>query len=539
MADKAAIRKRLSRYLSLLMAVLFFAMASGCTTETVDTASLGTTRLYDNDGVYEIPAEGYSTLYIDVSPSDELPFYQAVGSSLVNGEKPVYQISIYDGESSLGSADEPARGTLKIKGNGSYISYYRSFKVTLSDDVEYAGQRVFQLYKCPEDTIKITMKLGSDLFSLFDDIVSTKTEFVHLYLKDDSSGSSDFIDYGLYTMAENPGGKYLKTHGLDRNGELYEIKDFDFSYDAYTNAGEAQREDMLEYKNGSNPGKLEEMLKAVNDEENFEENFEKYFDCENYLTWLGGCCLLGNYRAGTEDFLLYSPTDSDKWYFIPMPTDEILQEDSDAKWSTPPESFTGAGWFTGSVLHYQFLKSSDNRAALEKKAGELLQILNADTVDEMLIAYKKLLVDFLSQGPDGSFLATSVQETEARINRTYEHIVENYELLLENLKKPLAFELYEPEKTDTYYTLSWQEAISSSAVTYHLKIARDLGCEDVLFELDTDRTEAVIEQALEGNLYVFLTAENDAGVQTANLYEKDTEASASVWGVARYEFFSE
>ena len=44
--------------------------------------------------------------------------------------------------------------------------------------------------------------------------------------------------------------------------------------------------------------------------------FAKYFDEENYFTWLAFQMLTGNTDTTSQNFLLYSPQNSQKWYFI-------------------------------------------------------------------------------------------------------------------------------------------------------------------------------------------------------------------------------
>lgn len=506
-------------------------MLVGCNAQSSSDKSKE--RIRDNDGVYSYTTSEIKTLYIDVLSSELMPFYKASGDQLINGEKPSFPVYVF-GEEGRTTIDYPVSGIIQIKGKNSYIDHYRSFKITLDNDDEINGQRIFMLYKYPTDPIKITMKLGMDFYSLFEDIVSMRTEFVRLYLKDSTSGSDGYIDYGLYIFAENVGGRFLKTHSLDRNGELYEIKNFDFSYETYINASEGERRRMLEYKNGEQPEKFEKMLKDINDSDNFEDAFNKYFNVDNYLTWLGSSILFGNYRASTRDFLLYSPTDSEKWYFLPMVTDQIFLEENDKGWSIPPKSFGGAGWFTNNKIHYQFLSDEDNRSKLQLKTQELLKVLDENTINKMLIDYKKALSSFLIEGPDSGFQKLSAKDTELRINHTYQVILDNYENFYENLNKPLPFEVGEPIFEKDHYELEWNEAISRSKVTYKLVISKDIDAQDILFETTTGDTYAMLPEELEGNLFIFLTAENNVGTQSANCFEKG--ATKSVWGAKQAMF---
>lgn len=55
-------------------------------------------------------------------------------------------------------------------------------------------------------------------------MIAMRTRFVHLYVKDmTEGGSGEFKDYGLYTQVEQLNKRALRSHGLDKNGQLYKI----------------------------------------------------------------------------------------------------------------------------------------------------------------------------------------------------------------------------------------------------------------------------------------------------------------------------
>lgn len=63
-------------------------------------------------------------------------------------------------------------------------------------------------------------------------MMGLRTQFVHLYVKDETSGSNSFDDYGLYTQVEQLNKSALQAHGLDKNGQLYKVNYFEFQRDA-------------------------------------------------------------------------------------------------------------------------------------------------------------------------------------------------------------------------------------------------------------------------------------------------------------------
>lgn len=510
----------------LLLTLIIYGMLMGCSSKDSISA---TGRIHDNDGVYSAAKAKINVLYADVSPGGSIPFGQLVGSDRVNGEKPSYPVSVFDDSE---NSEAAFSGRIQIKGNADYIEHYRSFKITLDDDGEYLGQRVLLLYKCPEDPVKITMKLGMDLFSMYDDIVSTRTEFVRLYIRQSGSDYGEYTDYGLYTLAENPGGRYLRTHGLDRNGMLYEIKDFDLSYDTYINASPEEREEMLELKNGDEPEKLEKMLRAVSSSETreeFQDVFNTYFNEDNYLTFLAGNLLMKNERT-TEDYMLYCPTGGDRWYFLPLPTSRLFHRETEYRRSTPPESFMGPGLLTGNTLHEKYFREAENREKFIKKAEHLLDVTDEDALRNILIRFKEILSEFIYTEPDALSLKFSPEETEERINSTYDSIKANYALMRDNESLPQAFRLLEPDG----HTLYWTESASTEEITYHLSVCEDFSGETVLYETETSDTQALLPRELEGNLYVFLTAENSLGSQPVYSYVRYLDSVS--WGVSLLTF---
>ncbi len=521
------------RKLAMILILTGVILLGGCG-RGEDGAPAG--RIHDNDGVYSLAKGEAATLFINVAAGDSVPFFRVSGEDRENGAKITFPITVFDQEGTLGSEQIPAAGTLQIKGNQAYRGNYRSFKISFDEEDKYRDQSTLLLYKNPGDAARITMRLGMDAYALCDDIVSTRTGFVHLQVNDAAeTGGDPYEDYGLYIMAENPGGKYLRTHGLDRNGELYEIKNFGLDYQEWFNAGESGREELAEHKNGSDPEKFSRMLKAIDTAEDLDEVFDTYFDRQNYLTWIAASILLGNYQAGRENFLLYSPTDSEKWYFFPLPTDKLLQEETDRRWSTPPESYAGLGWFMDNVIHNRFFQNQKNRQELAAKTDEIRAVLNDRVITSYCEEYKKVLADFVTRKPDYAMLHFTPEETWARIDRIPENIAGNYELFEMNRKLPLPFAPEEIRRDEAGgYLLSWQPAVSEEEVRYHVKITGDLAGEEVLFETVTTGLMAEIPAEIKGFCYIHLNAENPFGIQPMNRYVKGQEAS--LWGITGYEF---
>ena len=116
-------------------------------------------------------------------------------------------------------------------------------------------------------------KMAYDLIKGIPQMMGLRTQFVHLYVKDNTDGSSDaFQDYGLYTQVEQLNKTALKTHGLDSKGQLYKVNFFEFYREedvikTTDDPGYNQEafEERLEIKGDSDHTKLIHMLDAVND----------------------------------------------------------------------------------------------------------------------------------------------------------------------------------------------------------------------------------------------------------------------------------
>lgn len=98
----------------------------------------------------------------------------------------------------------------------------KSYKLSLNDSAGlWRGQSNIALNKSAFDATRVRNKLYFDLAKNMEHVPSLRTQFVRLFIKDETAGATQFEDYGLYTQAEVPTKKYLANHGLDRSGFLY------------------------------------------------------------------------------------------------------------------------------------------------------------------------------------------------------------------------------------------------------------------------------------------------------------------------------
>ncbi len=82
----------------------------------------------------------------------------------------------------------------------------------------------------------------------------------------------------------------------------------------------------MEIKGNDDHTKLLELLEKVNDYSiPIEEIVEQHFDMDNICYWMAFHILIGNYDVGSRNYYLYSPQNSDKWYFISWDNDASFQ----------------------------------------------------------------------------------------------------------------------------------------------------------------------------------------------------------------------
>ena len=87
---------------------------------------------------------------------------------------------------------------------------------------------------------------------------------------------------------------------------------------------------VLEIERGDDHRKVVEMLTALNDpDQSMESVLDRYFNRNNVLMWLTVNLLMGQQDAVTQNYFLYNPIGSEKFYFLPW--------DYDGAFRTEPE----------------------------------------------------------------------------------------------------------------------------------------------------------------------------------------------------------
>lgn len=301
------------------------------------TQGLDGAHLRDNDSLYKVYDDsGVETMYLTVSRGNKsegtdhswseinqysVDDYAAMRTNRyqVNG---LLQVGDEQGPVSgeLGYGEKAPNATVQVRGQSSSLNKQKNYKIELkSGKGKWRGQRTIALNKHMGEGLRFRNKMAYDLIRGIDQMMGLRTQFVHLYVKDETSGSNSFDDYGLYTQVEQLNKSALQAHGLDKNGQLYKVNYFEFQRDADVirladdpKYNLSKFEEKLEVKGNSDHTKLIAMLNQLNDYSvPMSSILGKYFDTENLAYWMAFQLLTGNTDTQSRNMYLYSPTNSD------------------------------------------------------------------------------------------------------------------------------------------------------------------------------------------------------------------------------------
>ena len=130
----------------------------------------------------------------------------------------------------VGYGENVPNATVQIRGQTSSRNAQKNYKIELKKNKgTWRGQRTINLNKHQTEGMRFRNKLSYDLLKGIPQLMSLRTQFVHLYVRDLTEGdSSEFQDYGLYTQVEQLNKTGMKNHGMDSKGQLYKINSFEF-----------------------------------------------------------------------------------------------------------------------------------------------------------------------------------------------------------------------------------------------------------------------------------------------------------------------
>ena len=553
----------------LLAAAVFCLLLSSCNFGTGDDTSTVQQRpdIEPSGSINDVQVKDKASVYADDDDDSIVTMYLTVRRgnaadntdhswSEVNGNSTYYYdekgIPRYGVEGILQVGDESGpspdqigyglnvpNATVQVRGKTSSRAEQKSFKIKIKSGAgSWRNQKTIALNKHPYDSTRIRNKLSYDLIKTVPGMIGLRTQFVHLYVKDqtgnDATGAK-FVDYGLYTQVEQPNKRFLRNHGLDEYGQLYKASMFEFFRypDALKLADDPKYdlsafEEVLEVKGNDDHQKLLTMLDDLN---NYslptEEEFAKYFDEENYFTWLAFQMLTGNTDTTSQNFLLYSPQNSQKWYFISW--------DNDGAWGSGEDRLfkglsgynyeKGISNYWGSVLHKRVLKSPELRKKLDNKIQEIRKLVSESVVAAKVKEYQKVTQPYLYAMPDVMYDVYDVKGYEQVLNTLGQEVEINYQMYLTSLERPLPFFLDTITVEKDAVRFQWDVSFDfdNEALTYTFELARDYTFKTTLNKQENLKLpQAQTGKLAPGQYFMRVSVKNASGqTQTAQEYYED------------------
>ena len=317
----------------------------------------------------------------------------------------------------------------------------------------------------------------------------------------------------------------LRSHGLDKNGQLYKINffefyryedvimvknDADYDVDAF--------EDLIEIKGNDDHSKLIAMLDELNDYSiPITQIMDRWFCRENLLSWMAFHILMGNVDTQSRNVFLYSPLNSDTFYFISWDNDGAFY-DTKAKLRSQDRGWEiGISNYWGNVLFRRVLMDNELRAGLDDKIEEYRNIITREKLEKMIDIYAPVVRKYVYAYPDSEHMPLTGGQYEAFIKALPDEVENNYRLYKLSLESPQPFFIGIPQVTDEGMYFAWDASYDFQAqdIYYTLELAKDYTFEKPVLRVEgLFATEYLYEGELEpGQYFMRMTAKNESGIE--------------------------
>ena len=552
---------------------------------TGDTAAFREGNISDYDSLYENPGTDVVTMYLTIRKGNASEgtnhtwqeinehsayYYDEKGIDRYKVEA-LLQIGTEKGvePGNLGYGRVAPNATVQIRGQTSSLNPQKNYKIELKQNQgSWNGQTTIALNKHMNDGLRYRNKLGFDLLSDIDELMSLRTQFVHLYVKDltaepetsifdiikvskdeekaetenadekpdeEEDGEAEFVDYGLYTQVEQLNKTALRAHGLDRKGHLYKVNFFEFYRYAdvimkETDPGydRTKFEQYLEIKGDSDHTKLIEMLDDLNDYTMpIEDVLEKHFDIQNLAYWMAFNILVGNIDTQSRNTYLYSAQNSDIWYLYCWDIDGAFnyEENILLGGSTRADWEFGISNYWGNILFKRCLKSTAFRRRLDLAMADVKRTLSKEKIDGLISEYRKVIDNYLYEEPDVNYAPLTKEEYE-QISTGVPALVDFfYDKYNESLDNPMPFFIGSPEQKDGKISFTWDESYDFQLedITYDFVLSDNLDFSNPIYEYSGLWNSCETDALDEGQYFIKVTAHDELGheQQAFDYYETD------------------
>lgn len=504
--------------------------------------SLDGMHLRDNDSLYKVYDDsGVETMYLTVSRGNtsegtdhswsEINQYSVDDYAAMNTKR--YQVNglLQVGDEQgpvageLGFGETAPNATVQVRGQSSSANKQKNYKIELkSGKGKWRGQRTIALNKHMGEGLRFRNKMAYDLIRGIDQMMGLRTQFVHLYVKDETAGSDSFDDYGLYTQVEQLNKTALQAHGLDKNGQLYKVNYFEFQRDEDVikraddpDYNQAKFEEKLEIKGDDDHTKLIAMLNQLNDYSvPMDSILGKYFDTENLAYWMAFQLLTGNTDTQSRNMYLYSPTNSDTFYILDWDNDGMLmrKEHQIRNISEGSSWEEGISNYWGNVLFKRCLQTKKFRGELDKAVKREYRYMSAKRINSMVKRYESITRQFLWKTPDSMYEPLTRSQYDEVAGQLRDEIERNYQLYQEGYDKPMPFFIDAPQPNGDKLRLSWETSYDfhQEELRYDITVARDYLCKDVVFsKTDLVLPETVMDTLPDGQYFIRMSVRNSSG----------------------------
>ncbi len=310
----------------------------------------------------------------------------------------------------------------------------------------------------------------------------------------------------------------------------------------------AEFEEVLELENDNkNHTNLIAMINAVNDETtSLNATIQTYFDRNNYIVWLAVNILAGNRDTVNQNFALYQPKGTAKFYFLPWDYDGSFgfenQPDIKAKNNLYAPGELGVGNWWDIPLHRRFIQDPQNRADLKRAVMEIYNTyLTNAKIQAKLDSYKAIVEPLITSNPDLDFLPViSGTEKEDEWALEYARLVTtvktNYEQFLISLESPMPY-WQSATVNGSQLDLVWDASIDfqNDPITYSIQVADNpLFTSPIFSTTGYSGVSVSIPKPAAGTYYMKVAARDSAG-NTIEAFDRYLLGSVAYFGVLEFQ----
>lgn len=429
--------------------------------------------------------------------------------------------------------------TVQIRGQTSSRREQKNYKIRIKDGKgSWREQQTIALNKHISEGLRFRNKMAYDLMKDIPQMMSARTQFVHLYVKDETEGNgAGFEDYGLYTQVEQINKTYLRSHGLDRNGQLYKVNFFEYYYNDVLKLKTDpdydvnEFEGLLEIKGNDDHTKLLSMINDVNDyNQNIQNVVDKYFDTENLMYWMAFHILIGNADTEARNYYLYSPLNSEKFYIISWDNDaSFMRKEFEIRGTMDGYEWQrGISNYWGNVLYNRMFKEDEYREQLDRAVNDLKEnYLTEEKIRERADRYAAVTRPYLGLMPDIMYLPLTTEQYDSVLGAIPNEVEENYQYYMESLEKPQPFFIDVPIVEGENLVYRWDAAydFDGEEVTYTFELNDDFNFDNPIYKEENMILPTVtLDKLSPGKYFIRVKAQNESGMEQVPFDYYITEA---------------